>query len=299
MKKKKEYAKFSNIGINIELRDKIKSICKEKNIKIKDYISHVIKKELNIESLLIPKQTNKGYCKCGKPIGKYLRGICQDCTDKRNHDRYLSNIKKQTEKNKKKKLERKEFYNNLSDEIYYSGELFKKYDGRYYVSKSGKVLSITYISKKLLKNQKNKNGYNKVILSFGSDGILNKYIHHLVWETFMGEICDMTINHIDHNKDNNDLSNLELIPFQSNIDKYHEYIEENNIVIDYKGIKTYIQDIITNKIYVFDSRKKAADAIGKNPHDIVYYMNQNKIWKSKNNEKWPNKYIFSDETKNN
>lgn len=48
----------------------------------------------------------------------------------------------------------------------------------------------------------------------------NKYIHRLVWETFKGEIPKhLEINHIDHNKLNNSLSNLELVSHSENLKK--------------------------------------------------------------------------------
>lgn len=45
----------------------------------------------------------------------------------------------------------------------------------------------------------------------------NKYVHRLVWELFKGEIPEgYEINHIDGNKANNKLSNLELVTRQEN-----------------------------------------------------------------------------------
>lgn len=46
------------------------------------------------------------------------------------------------------------------------------------------------------------------------------YVHRLVWEVFKGEIpMGFEINHIDHNKANNALSNLELVSHSENITK--------------------------------------------------------------------------------
>jgi hypothetical protein len=46
----------------------------------------------------------------------------------------------------------------------------------------------------------------------------NYYVHRLVWEQFNGPIPEgMVINHIDGNKKNNDLNNLELVTHAENI----------------------------------------------------------------------------------
>ncbi len=48
----------------------------------------------------------------------------------------------------------------------------------------------------------------------------NEYIHRLVYKTFGGEIPDgYEINHIDHNKSNNHVSNLEVVTKTENIIK--------------------------------------------------------------------------------
>lgn len=46
------------------------------------------------------------------------------------------------------------------------------------------------------------------------------YIHRLMWQTFIGDIPDgYEINHIDHNKKNNKLENLELVTHSENLHK--------------------------------------------------------------------------------
>lgn len=69
-------------------------------------------------------------------------------------------------------------------------------------------------------------GYYQVKLRF-SKKRFNRYIHRLVWETFIGIIPDgYEINHIDHNKQNNSLDNLELVTHSENLKKaflHHGY----------------------------------------------------------------------------
>lgn len=49
------------------------------------------------------------------------------------------------------------------------------------------------------------------------------YVHRLVWEAFRGPILDrLEVNHIDGNKQNNQLSNLELVTSSAN--KIHAYL---------------------------------------------------------------------------
>lgn len=63
-----------------------------------------------------------------------------------------------------------------------------------------------------MKIYKNKSGYSIVTL-----GRKHLYIHRLVYMTFVGDIPpNKEINHIDHNKDNNSLGNLELLTHSEN-----------------------------------------------------------------------------------
>lgn len=81
------------------------------------------------------------------------------------------------------------------------------YEGLYAVTSCGRVYS--YRAKKFLKPYKNKNGY--LYVSLYKDGKQNKYyIHRLVLEAYLPNPANLPqVNHIDENKANNALLNLE------------------------------------------------------------------------------------------
>jgi len=72
---------------------------------------------------------------------------------------------------------------------------------------------------RMIKMRKNKGGY---MMANVPD---TKYIHQLVAETYLDERPDGTteINHIDHNKENNSVSNLEWVTHPENMRKYQEF----------------------------------------------------------------------------
>ena len=82
-----------------------------------------------------------------------------------------------------------------------------EYEGLYSITSCGKVWS--YKSKKFLKPQKNKDGY--LYVNLYKDGKQNKYyIHRLVLEAYLPNPANLPqVNHIDENKANNALPNLE------------------------------------------------------------------------------------------
>lgn len=110
-------------------------------------------------------------------------------------------------------------------EILFENILFRQtlYEG-YYVSEYGEVLSVRtrgyadmYRYKKpiILKLKTDKDGYKEACLSITVEGKqkrIYKRVHRLVYETFKGEIPQgMTIDHIDNNKANNHISNLQIL----------------------------------------------------------------------------------------
>jgi len=118
--------------------------------------------------------------------------------------------------------------------VFFMEEIWKNvigFNGIYQVSTFGRVKSISRkvcagrnggvkIRKEIIK----KSTINKLRFGYVYIGLLNKTksLHRLVWETFNGKIpIELEINHIDGNKLNNNLSNLELVTSSEN--KLHAF----------------------------------------------------------------------------
>lgn len=113
-------------------------------------------------------------------------------------------------------------------------------DTNYYVSTDGEVFS--KITHKQLKPIRKSNGYYKINIYVEKYKFIQPYIHRMVAETFLDDYSnDLTVNHIDENKSNNKLSNLEMTTLKENLDKY------------YTGKKSKVLLIKNNKTKVFNS----------------------------------------------
>lgn len=85
----------------------------------------------------------------------------------------------------------------------------KGFEGKYSVSDSGIVKRINNTSNNVLKGGTTKGGYRLVIL-YKEGHKYAKYIHRLVAEYFLNKPEEFNdVKHIDGNKLNNDVSNLE------------------------------------------------------------------------------------------
>ena len=75
-----------------------------------------------------------------------------------------------------------------------------------------------YTREVVLKTHLTKNGYHQIQL-WKNSKVVNKLVHVLVWETFHGisKPKDMDIDHVDGNKNNNSLVNLELVTRKENM----------------------------------------------------------------------------------
>lgn len=93
----------------------------------------------------------------------------------------------------------------------------KEFNGKYKISNTGKVKGV----KKILKTQDNGKGYSMVTLSCVNNNIKTKKtiaVHRLVAVYFVdGYSKNLTVNHIDGNKLNNNFKNLEWITNKENI----------------------------------------------------------------------------------
>lgn len=93
------------------------------------------------------------------------------------------------------------------------------FEGLYEVSNWGRVASLNYHRTgkwHLLTPKRSSNGYLMVDLYRNKKATTVK-VHRLVWETFNGEIpAELQVNHIDENKENNCLWNLNLMTCKQN-----------------------------------------------------------------------------------
>ena len=128
----------------------------------------------------------------------------------------------------------------------------KNYEGLYQISNLGRVKSL--ISKnKILKPSKNKRGY--MIVALSKNKIIKRYgVHQIVANNFIkNEYNKMQVNHIDGNKQNNCVENLEWCNCQENM--LHAY---KNKLTNGKRIPVMQLDLDGNLIKIWNSQIEAS-----------------------------------------
>lgn len=119
---------------------------------------------------------------------------------------------------------------------------------RYSVSDNGDIYS--HMSGKVLKPSKNNSGYLKVCLYFGG-GKTYKEVHRLVAESFIpNPEYKRTVNHIDGNKNNNNVSNLEWATYSENIKHSYDKLGRSRLT-GQKG-KFGVNHNRSKPVYEFD-----------------------------------------------
>lgn len=132
-------------------------------------------------------------------------------------------------------------------------ELWKdipNYEGLYQISNLGNIMSIR--RKRLIKSDRRKDGYIQVHLTKDKK-MKNFLLHRLVAITFIENYNDYEfINHIDGNKENNSLNNLEWCDRSYNI--LHAY--DNELIKKRKKVGQYDKD--NNLLNIYESIMEAS-----------------------------------------
>lgn len=151
------------------------------------------------------------------------------------------------------------------------------YEGRYYISNNGELLSKMKSGKiKKLNGSISNNGYLQYTLNWKNKGLRNVYGSHvLVAMSFLNHIPNkqegLVVDHIDGNKLNNDLSNLQLISNRENSIK-------NGCSSKYFGVSVF-----KGKIYgrIWHNKKYIHLGTFKNEYDahlsVLEYIKTNNI----------------------
>ena len=123
----------------------------------------------------------------------------------------------------------------------------------YDVDKNGLVISMKFDKEKILKQYKGRDGYMFVRLS--KNGIKKNFkIHHLVWDQFGTSERDgrkKQVDHIDENKLNNHIDNLQLLSQRENVSKgkfkYGKSSKYTGVSWNKQAKKWVAQTFINNK----------------------------------------------------
>lgn len=171
----------------------------------------------------------------------------------------------------------------------------KGYEGLYQVSNLGNVKRLEYkkyntltktnsvYKEHLLKKNIDKKGYYQVTLC--KNGKIKPIkVHKLVAITFIPNIRNLPcINHIDGNKSNNNVNNLEWCSFKYNVQ--HAY--KNDLMLNCKKVKQY--DLNNNFLKEYNSINEASKRTSTNQGNIsMCILGKRKtaggfIWKLKEN----------------
>ena len=143
-----------------------------------------------------------------------------------------------------------------SDWRYISG-----FNNRYIISKSGEIKSATGINKgKILTPSIDSNGYKIIVLQTDTGKTNRKLcrVHRLMVETFLRDLNDdEEVNHINGNKLDNSISNLEIVSRKSNNKKYIDFIELGLSEEELTAIQQFcLQNNITLKEYLLQKLKE-------------------------------------------
>lgn len=124
---------------------------------------------------------------------------------------------------------KKPYFDDIESCLQSGWRYISGFNNRYIISKSGEIKSATGVNKgKILTPSIDSNGYQIIVLQTDTGKINRKLcrVHRLMATTFLRDLNDgEEVNHINGNKLDNSLSNLEIVDRKNNNKKYIDFIE--------------------------------------------------------------------------
>lgn len=163
-----------------------------------------------------------------------------------------------------------------------NGEIWKQikgYEGKYCVSNMGRIMSLERnvksggkIKQRIIKQCDARKGYKTVSLYI--DGKKKRHIvHRLVAEAFIPNPNNYNqVNHIDENKSNNSVYNLEWCTGKQNMN----YGSRTEKAIKKAQKKVFKVDELGNVVSVYSSAKEAANANGIGRQEVAKFCRGNR-----------------------
>ena len=159
------------------------------------------------------------------------------------------------------------------------------YEGIYQVSSIGRVKAIpriklnykgSYLTKELILKAGIYEGYERVVLT--KDGVRStKKVHRLVASAFLGDEKQLSVNHIDSNRSNNRLENLEWVTHLDNIRHARKNNRYPKMVVSKYHMKK-IKDAVCKKVIcnvtgvIYESASDASRILGIKRSTLIHYL---------------------------
>ena len=133
------------------------------------------------------------------------------------------------------------------------------YKDKYIVYEDGNVYSLS--KNKMMKPTLQKNGYCKIYICNK-----NTWLHRFIMEAFNGK-SDLTVDHIDGNKENNNLSNLEYVTQAENTRRMFERVGTSHLKNNLNGERCGCKKLVYKGLK-FNSINELARKIGLNRNTV-------------------------------
>ena len=133
------------------------------------------------------------------------------------------------------------------------------YKDKYIVYEDGNVYSLS--KNKMMKPTLQKNGYCKIYICNK-----NTWLHRFIMEAFNGK-SDLTVDHIDGNAQNNNLSNLEYVTQAENTRRMFERVGTSHLKNNLNGERCGCKKLVYKGLK-FNSINELARKIGLNRNTV-------------------------------